>query len=91
MATATINKHDNTNDRVYGSNDVHMCPQWASIPLQGLDRCILTVITMSSPCSHLDFSIGTISPVVSLQYVVDKKHCGITDQLTLASGGSKHA
>ena len=67
-----------------------MWPQWASIPLQGLDRCILTVMTMSGLHSHLrllhwhDFVSGEFT-------IVDKKHCGITDQLTLASEGSEHA
>ena len=35
--------------------------------------------------------IGAISPVVNLATWSAKKHSGEVDQLTLASGGSKHA
>ena len=69
-----------------------MYPQWANIPLQGLDRCALTVDTISGPRCQT----GRIRshPLVSFHplwiYMVSKKHSGKADQLTLASGGSEH-
>ena len=43
-----------------------MYPQRTNIPLQGLDRCALTVGAISGPHSQIEASIGTISPVVDL-------------------------
>ena len=36
-------KKDDTNDRFHSGYDIHMYPQWVNNPLQGLDRCVLTV------------------------------------------------
>ena len=63
-----------------------MHPQRANIPLQGLDRCALTVGAISGPHSQPGALLGAISPVM-----VGKKHSGKADQSTLASGDSEHA
>ena len=60
-----------------------MYTQRANIPLQGLDRCALTVGAISGPHCQLELSIGAISPVVSLHGW--QKHTGKANQLTLAS------
>ena len=67
-----------------------MHPRRANISLQGLDRCVLTVGAISDPAPlPKETSIGAISPNVDLHG--RKKHSGEADQLTSASGGSKHA
>ena len=67
-----------------------MYPGRASIPLQGLDRCVLTEWERYQvPTAKLEPSIGSISPAVDLHG--SKKYSGETDQLTLASGGNEHA
>ena len=45
VAKAKTKKQDNANGRVRFSSycDVHMYPQWANNPLQGPNRCVLTV------------------------------------------------
>ena len=65
-----------------------MHPQRANIPLQGLDRCVLTVGAISGPTAKLEPSIDIISSVVDLNGY--KKHSGEVDQLILASGGGEH-
>ena len=66
-----------------------MHPQRANIPLQGLDRCALTVGAISG----LQSQPG--APLVPFHqswiYMVGRKHSGKADQSTLASGGSEHA
>ena len=47
VAKAKTKKQDNTNSRVYSGYDVHIYPQWANIPLQGLDRRVLTVVAIA--------------------------------------------
>ena len=69
--------------------DVHLYVQSANIPLQGLDRCVLTVGALSDIPAKLEPSTGTISPVVSLPGL--QTALWKTDQLTLASEGSEHA
>ena len=84
-------KQDDTNSRVESGYDIHMqmYPQRANIP-QGLDRFVLWQWEpYQVPTVKLKPSIDTISPVVV--YMVEKKHSGKADQLTLASGGSEHA
>ena len=44
-----INKKENTNSRVQSCYDVYMHQQRANIPLQGIDRCALTVGAISGP------------------------------------------
>ena len=46
--------------------DIHMHPQRTNIPLQGLDKRVLTVGAISRPIAKLEPSIGAISPVVEL-------------------------
>ena len=46
--------------------DVYMYAQRANIPLQDLDRCALTVETVSGPTAKLEPSFGAISPVIDL-------------------------
>ena len=46
--------------------DVYMHPQRANAPLQGLDRCALTVGTISGPRYQIGATFGAISPVVDL-------------------------
>ena len=43
-----------------------MYPQRANFPLQGLERCALTVGAVSGPQCQLELSIGAISSVVNL-------------------------
>ena len=43
-----------------------MYPQRANIPLQGLDRCALTVGAISGLHSQIGALFGAISPVVDL-------------------------
>ena len=66
-----------------------MHPQRANIPLQGLDRRVLTVRGISGPHCQIAALHWCISPVVDLHG--RKKHSGEADQLTLTSGGSEHA
>ena len=56
-----------------------------SIPLQGLNRCILTVAAVSA---NLEPSMGTISPIMNLHG--QQKVLWKADQSTLASGGNEH-
>ena len=65
-----------------------MHPQKAIIPLQGLDRRVLTVGAPHSQIGALH-AISAISPVVDLHG--QETHFGEADQLALASGGSEHA
>ena len=66
-----------------------MHPQWANIPLQGLDRRALTVGVISGP--HSQPGALLLAPFHQLWiYMVGKKHSGKADQSTLASGGSEH-
>ena len=44
-----------------------MYPQWANIPLQGLDRCALTVGAISGPTAKPEPCFGAISPIVGLR------------------------
>ena len=71
-----------------------MHSQRANIPLQGLDRCALTVGAISGPHSQLGALLWS-PPLVPFHqlwiYMVGKKHLGKADQLTLASGGSEHS
>ena len=50
------------------SYDVHMYPQWANIPLQGLDRCMLTGGGTNAKYSTgtSEHTNGTISTVMNL-------------------------
>ena len=75
-----------------------MYPQRAIIPLQGLDRCALTVGAISGPTAKLEASLVTFHQLWI--YMVGKKYSekadqltfsGKADQLILASGGSEHA
>ena len=43
-----------------------MSPQSANIPLQDLERCVLTVGAISGPTAKLEPSIGAISPVMDI-------------------------
>ena len=64
--------------------------QRANIPLQGLNRCELTVGAISGTDSQLGALL--LAPFhQSWIYTVGKKHLGKADQSTLASGGSEHA
>ena len=45
---------------------MYMYPQWANIPLKGLDRHALTVGAISGPHGKLEPSFGAMSPVVDL-------------------------
>ena len=65
---------------------MYMHPQRANIPLQGLDRCALTVGAISGLHSQIGAPFHQ-----SWIYMVGKKHFGKADQSTLASGGSEHA
>ena len=51
---AKTRKQDDTNSRVQSSYDVYMYPQRANIPLQGLDRCALTVGAISGPHCQIE-------------------------------------
>ena len=66
-----------------------MYPQKASNPIQGLDRCALTMGAISGPHCQIRAPFDTILLVMDLH--VGKKHSGKADQSTLASGGSEHA
>ena len=67
-----------------------MHPQRANIPLQGLDRCALTVGAISGP-HQPNWSPRLAQSHQSWIYKVGKKHSGKADQSILASGGSEHA
>ena len=43
-----------------------MYPQWTNIPLQGLDRCVLTVGAINIPTADLEPATDTISLVMNL-------------------------
>ena len=66
-----------------------MYPQRAKSPLQGLDRCALTVGTILGPHCHT----GALHwPFHQLWiYMISKKHSGEADQSTLANGDSEYA
>ena len=49
VAKTKTKKQEYTNGRVWSGYDVHMYPQRANIPLQSLDRCVLTVGALSGP------------------------------------------
>ena len=67
-----------------------MHPQKANIPLQDLDKRVLTVGVISGPTLP-----NWSPPLASFHelwiYMVGIKHSGEADQLTLTSGGSEHA
>ena len=52
--------------RLLSGYDPYVYSQWASIPLQGLDRYVLAVKAILDPHCKLEPSIGIISPVVYL-------------------------
>ena len=64
----------------------HM-PQKASTPIQGLDKCALTM----GANSGLYCQIGALLWRHFTSRGFTKKHSGKADQLTLASGGSEYA
>ena len=67
-----------------------MYPQRVNIPQQGLDRRALTVAAISS--LHCQFEALNRCHFTSRGFfMVNKKHSGKANQLTLASGGSEHA
>ena len=66
-----------------------MHPQRANIPLQGLDKCVLTVGVISGP--HCPIGALHWRHFTSCGFTWLEKHSGEADQLTLASGGSDHA
>ena len=68
-----------------------MNPQRANIPLQGLDRRVLTVGAISGPHYQMEALHWCHFTSHGFTYVDGKKHSGKADQLTLASGGSEHA
>ena len=73
------------------ANDVYMHPQRGNIPLQGLDRCALTVHGNHIRCPQPTWS-PPLTPFHQLYiYMVGKKHSGKADQSTLASGRNEHA
>ena len=67
----------------------NMYPQKANSPLQGIDRCALTVGAIPGLTAKLEPSFGAISPVMDLHG--QQKAPWKADQSTLASGGSEHA
>ena len=67
-----------------------MHPQKANIPLQGLDRCALTVGAISGPHSQPGVLLWRHFTSHGFTWS-EKKHSGKADQSTLASGGSAHA
>ena len=66
-----------------------MHPQRANIPLQDLDRCVLTVGAVSGP--HCQITALHWCHFTSHGFTLSEKHSGEADQLTLASGGCKYA
>ena len=64
-----------------------MYPQWANIPLQGLDIVYWEWQKYHVPTADLDPAIGS----QMWFYMVSKKHSGKANQLTLANGGTEHA
>ena len=91
MVKAETNKQDDTlvefRVAIY---DIHMHGQRANIPLQVLDRCVLTVAVISGHPAKLKPYIGTISPIVDL-YGWKKALYRSRPVDILASGGSEHA
>ena len=70
---------------------VHMYPQRANTPLQGLNIRVLTVGAVSdSHCLIGDFHWRHFTNCMWI-YMARKNHSGEADQLTLASLGSEHA
>ena len=65
-----------------------MYPQRANIPLQGLDRCVLTVEAISGP--HSQIGVLYLYHFTSHGFTWSKKCSGEADQLTLVSEGSEH-
>ena len=49
MAKTKTKNQDDTNIRVQSGYDIHLYPQRTNIPLQGLDRCALTMGAISGP------------------------------------------
>ena len=63
MAKVKTKKQNDTNDRVWSGYDVQMYSQWVNIPLQVLNRHVLTVGAISG----FHFQIrGTILPAMKL-------------------------
>ena len=84
LAKAKTKKQDDTNGRVKSSCDVHMHPQRANIPLQGLDSDVLTLGTISGP--HCKIGALQWYHFTSNGFAwLEKKHSGEADQFTLAS------
>ena len=63
--------------------------QMANFPLQGLDRSVLTVGALSVP--HCQIGARHWHHFTGRGFKWSETHYGEADQLTLASGGSKHA
>ena len=69
-----------------------MHPQRANIPLQGLDRCALTVGAISGPHSQPGALLWRhFTSPAGVDLHGRKKAFREADQSTLASGGSEHA
>ena len=66
-----------------------MHPQRANIPLQGLDRCALTVGAISGPHSQPGALLW--HHFTSRGFTWSAKNIQESRQSTLASGGSEHA
>ena len=47
VAKPAKSRQDDTIGRIESGHDIHVHPQKANIPLQGLDKCVLTVGTIS--------------------------------------------
>ena len=75
--------------RVLNGYDVHVLPQKANIPLQCVDRCVLTVGAISGP--HCQIGALNWYHFTSHGFTWSEKHPGEADQLILASEGSEYA
>ena len=70
---------------------MYMHLQRDSIPLQGLDRCALTVRAIIIYQVRTAKFEASLAPFHQLWiYMVSKKYSGKVDQSTLASGGSEY-
>ena len=56
--------------RVLNGYDVHVLPQKANIPLQGLDRCVLTVGAISGPHCQIGALNGPYSLLIRASYFI---------------------
>ena len=66
MTRAKAKKWNGINGRVYSVYCVYIYSQWTTIPLQALDRHVLTVRAITGPIAILKPFIGTIPAVMNL-------------------------